>query len=182
MFGKFAKAVLITTGAILMFPAALGTRSHALIIAAAGGLVLWFLGAIWRIIVLCRTRAFRAGAEPWNREALGFVLGIIIATPALVLLLANAFAVHETDDRTITAGPKAAFERALDMYHTDTGSYPTDSEGLSALIVNSGAARWAGPYISPDVRRYIGWFDYFIRSDGSPVLKARPRDRRRSLP
>lgn len=182
MFGKLAKAVSITTGAFFMFPVALETGNYAFIIAAAAGLLVWFLWAVWRMIVLYRARAFRTDAEPWNREALGFPLGIIIATPVLVLLLGNVLVVRGTDDRTITAAPKAAFELALDMYHTDTGSYPTAGEGLPALIVNSGAARWAGPYIKPDLRRYIGWFDYSIGPDGKPVLIARPRNRRRYLP
>ena len=182
MFGKLAKAMLITTGAFLLVPLALDTGIFAVSIALLAGLLMWFLWAVWRMIVLYRARAFRADAVPWNREAFGFALGVIIATPALVLLLGSVLVVRGPDDRTITAGPKAAFELALDVYHTDIGAYPTSGEGLSALIVNTGAARWAGPYINPDFRRYVGWFDYSISPDGKPVLIARPRDRRRSVP
>ena len=82
----------------------------------------------------------------------------------------------------MTAAPKAGFELALDMYHTDTGSYPSKDGGLAALIDNPGVARWAGPYINPEFRRYIDWFDYSVGSDDKPVLIARPRSRRRSLP
>jgi hypothetical protein len=182
MFAKFAKAVLITAGASWLLPLSFETGKFAVIVGVAVGLLLWFFWAVWRMILLYRARAFRADAEPWDRESFGFALGVIIATPVIALLLGNILVVRGPDERTITAGPREAFEIALDMYHTDTGSYPTSGEGLAALIVNTGAARWAGPYINPDFRRYIGWFDYSVGPDGKPVLIARPRSRRRSLP
>ena len=89
MYGKLAKAVLITTGAFWMFPLAVETGKFAVVIAVAAALLVWFLWAVWRVIVLCRARAFRTDAEPWQREAFGFAAGILIATPALVLLLGN---------------------------------------------------------------------------------------------
>jgi len=37
---------------------------------------------------------------------------------------------------------------ALDIYLTDVGRYPSESEGLQALIsASGGAAGWAGPYL-----------------------------------
>ena len=67
MYGKLAKAVLITTGAFWMFPLALETGKFAVVIAVAAALLVWFLWAVWRVIVLCRARAFRTDAEPWQR-------------------------------------------------------------------------------------------------------------------
>lgn len=45
----------------------------------------------------------------------------------------------------------AAFMAALDAYKSDVASYPSDSEGLSALRTNPGVARWSGPYLRSEV-------------------------------
>jgi general secretion pathway protein G len=37
---------------------------------------------------------------------------------------------------------------ALDSYRLDVGNYPTQQEGLNALITNPGAKEWAGPYLA----------------------------------
>lgn len=42
------------------------------------------------------------------------------------------------------------FSTALDQLRLDTGKYPTSSEGLSALRVNSGE-NWRGPYLKKDI-------------------------------
>lgn len=39
------------------------------------------------------------------------------------------------------------FGQALDSYRLDTGKYPGTSEGLNALVSNSGAQGWDGPYL-----------------------------------
>ncbi|MEW6109089.1 MAG: type II secretion system major pseudopilin GspG [Nitrospirota bacterium] len=43
------------------------------------------------------------------------------------------------------------FGQALDSYRLDTGRYPTTSEGLNALVTNSGAQGWDGPYLKKAV-------------------------------
>ena len=181
MVGKLAKAVLITTGGFLLFPVAVDIGKTALFTVAAG-LLLWFLWAIWRIVVLCRAGAFRADAAVWKRESFGFAAGIVGATPLLFILLGTLTTVRGPDDRMITAGPKAAFQLALDTYHADTGLYPANQDGLEALVVNPGVPRWTGPYINAEFRRYMDWFDYSIGADGRPLLVARPRSRRKFLP
>lgn len=37
---------------------------------------------------------------------------------------------------------------ALDAYRLDVGSYPSQQEGLEALISNPGVDDWAGPYLA----------------------------------
>lgn len=37
--------------------------------------------------------------------------------------------------------------QVLDSYRLDVGNYPTTSEGLNALITNSGVEEWDGPYL-----------------------------------
>lgn len=41
--------------------------------------------------------------------------------------------------------------QALDSYRLDTGKYPTTSEGLNALVTNSGVQGWDGPYLKKGV-------------------------------
>jgi general secretion pathway protein G len=38
-------------------------------------------------------------------------------------------------------------EMALDLFMIDTGRYPTQQEGLQALVTNPGIGKWEGPYL-----------------------------------
>jgi general secretion pathway protein G len=42
-----------------------------------------------------------------------------------------------------------SFASALDLYYLDMGRYPSNAEGLEALVKapSAGASRWAGPYL-----------------------------------
>lgn len=41
-----------------------------------------------------------------------------------------------------------AIEKALDQYRLDVGRYPTNEQGLNALISQpTGVSKWAGPYL-----------------------------------
>ncbi len=37
---------------------------------------------------------------------------------------------------------------ALDAYRLDVGTYPSQQDGLQALVVNPGVDNWAGPYLA----------------------------------
>lgn len=37
---------------------------------------------------------------------------------------------------------------ALDLYKLDVGKYPTQQDGLKALVTSPGAANWNGPYVT----------------------------------
>jgi general secretion pathway protein G len=39
------------------------------------------------------------------------------------------------------------FGQALDQFRLDVGRYPTTQEGLNALVQNTGAENWQGPYL-----------------------------------
>lgn len=41
--------------------------------------------------------------------------------------------------------------QALDSYRLDTGTYPTTSQGLSALSTDPGVQGWDGPYLKKSV-------------------------------
>ncbi|MDP3457746.1 MAG: type II secretion system major pseudopilin GspG [Hyphomonas sp.] len=55
---------------------------------------------------------------------------------------------------------------ALDLFLIDVGRYPTENEGLKALIeAPAGAAGWAGPYLDEEVMPVDPWGkDYFYSS------------------
>lgn len=60
-----------------------------------------------------------------------------------------------------------ALEKALDMFRLDTGHYPTQEQGLNGLMVPSGDARWAGPYLSKGVPNDPWGNPYIYRMPGS---------------
>jgi general secretion pathway protein G len=42
----------------------------------------------------------------------------------------------------------SAYKTALELYHLDVGAYPTEAQGLGALMAAPGEAKgWAGPYL-----------------------------------
>jgi type II secretion system protein G len=49
-------------------------------------------------------------------------------------------------DHTITQNHMKQIQLALEAYAKDCGTFPTEEQGLTALIVNPGIAKWAGPY------------------------------------
>lgn len=49
-------------------------------------------------------------------------------------------------------------ETALDLYRLDLGRYPTQSEGLSALVAKpAGLDRWQGPYLKQNTVPLDPW-------------------------
>lgn len=59
------------------------------------------------------------------------------------------------------------FSTALDLYHLDSGRYPSTADGLKALIEKPASARiWNGPYLKKKVIRDDPW--------GNPYLYASP--------
>lgn len=52
----------------------------------------------------------------------------------------------------IARAQMASLEQALDQYRLDVGSYPSQEQGLSALINQpTSVLRWQGPYLKKDV-------------------------------
>lgn len=59
------------------------------------------------------------------------------------------------------------FSTALDLYHLDSGRYPSTADGLKSLIEKPASARiWNGPYLKKKVIRDDPW--------GNPYLYASP--------
>lgn len=57
---------------------------------------------------------------------------------------------------------------ALDLYRLETGEYPTDAQGLIALVEKpAGVLQWNGPYLRKKVIRNDPWGnEYHYRSPG----------------
>jgi hypothetical protein len=176
MLNKYAKGALVTVAGQLLFLAvATGSELKWALWCAVGFSLGWFLWAAYRLVGLIRVGAHRLACNQWDRESLGFAAGVISATPLLVIILAVVPVVRPPDERTVTAGPKAAFEDALDSYYKEVGSYPTAEQGLQALLTDPGVAGWAGPYVGQNFSRYIHWFEYVTSPGRKPILIPRPR-------
>jgi general secretion pathway protein G len=56
---------------------------------------------------------------------------------------------------------------ALDAYRLDVGSYPSQQEGLEALIANTGGDGWTGPYLKKNKIPDDPWkHPYLFQSPG----------------
>ena len=56
---------------------------------------------------------------------------------------------------------------ALDAYRLDVGSYPSQQEGLEALVSNPGTDGWAGPYLKKSKIPADPWkHPYLFQSPG----------------
>lgn len=95
-------------------------------------------------------RRMPATVDPRHRG--GFTLMEIVVAVAIVAILAAA--VTPLAYREITRAREEATldelaalrQGLLDFYH-DTGRFPSETEGLGALLTDPGAAGWRGPYV-----------------------------------
>jgi len=86
-----------------------------------------------------------------NRE--GFSLfGVIIALAVVSILAATlvpaAFRQLMRQRETETSRELLLIEGGLVGFYEDVGRFPTDAEGLAALITDPGAGGWGGPYVA----------------------------------
>lgn len=85
-----------------------------------------------------------------NRE--GFTLIEIIVAMAILAILAGAITPLVFQE-LVSAREEATqleldtLERALLDFYEDTGRFPTEAEGLAALVADPGADGWQGPYV-----------------------------------
>ena len=95
-------------------------------------------------------------------------------TPLVVILLlfgvdAN---VHGKSQMSSTRAMIASLKTACDVFEVDTGQYPTESQGLKALVSDPGVTNWQGPYLYHGERPLDVWGNQFrYRLDkGEPVI------------
>ncbi len=80
-----------------------------------------------------------------------------VLTPSLLGQLARA--------RAKTAGLQLdTTTTSLEMFKDDIGRYPTQAEGLKALVADPGAEGWLGPYLKSDKALNDPW--------GHPIIYA----------
>jgi general secretion pathway protein G len=116
----------------------------------------------------CVTRAARRRSRD---RAAGFTLLEILVVLVILGLVAAVVAGPQIFKYLGAAKSEAAkvqIERisgALDLYRLEVGSYPSEQEGLSALIEEpAGAAKWNGPYLKKKESLVDPWGRQFLYS------------------
>ncbi|KQW42927.1 type II secretion system protein GspG [Pelomonas sp. Root662] len=71
-------------------------------------------------------------------------------------------------ERTVARGQIDALDKAIESFRLDLGRYPTNAEGLQALVQAQAAdSRWRGPYLKGGVPMDPWGSPYQYRSPGS---------------
>lgn len=71
-------------------------------------------------------------------------------------------------ERTVARGQIDALDKAIEAFRLDMGRYPTNAEGLQALIqAPGGDGRWRGPYLKGNVPLDPWDSTYQYRSPGA---------------
>ncbi len=106
------------------------------------------------------------------RDASGFTLLELLVVMVIIGLLAAYVApryfsqVGKSEVRAAQA-QVSALSSALNTYRLDVGQYPTDEQGLAALMARpAGAAKWDGPYLQKSVPADPWGRPYLYKSPG----------------
>jgi general secretion pathway protein G len=87
----------------------------------------------------------------------GFTRWAVLVVLVIIGLLALAVGPRLFGEMALTEiatakAQVALLGKAVEQFHQDTGRYPTDEEGLGALITPPAAdAKWKGPYINEEL-------------------------------
>ncbi|HEU4622751.1 MAG TPA: type II secretion system major pseudopilin GspG, partial [Burkholderiaceae bacterium] len=103
----------------------------------------------------------------------GFTLLELLVVVAIIGLLAayvgpKYFSQLGKSEQSVAKAQLDAFSKALDAYRLDNGTYPSNEEGLNALIQRpNGAAKWNGPYLQKAVPTDPWGRAYLYRAPGA---------------
>lgn len=120
----------------------------------------------------------KTGRDRDDRES-GFTLVELLVVLAIIALIATLAApqVLRYLGAARTNAAKAQIrniESALELYYVDNAKYPTDEEGLNALVAQpAGEARWNGPYLKGSTGLKDPWgrpYSYEVKADASGVV------------
>ena len=110
-----------------------------------------------------------AGPAAATSAAAGFTLLEVLVVLVILGLLAAVVAGPQIFKYLGTAKSEAAkvqvqqISSALDLYRLEIGRYPTDEEGLTALVqAPSGLAKWNGPYLKKKEAIVDPWGRQFL--------------------
>lgn len=92
-----------------------------------------------------------------KREMLSLHVGFTLLELLVVMVIIGLLAAYvgpryfqhvAKSERNTAQTQVQAFERALDAYRLDIGRYPSNEQGLQALVVNLASdSKWNGPYL-----------------------------------
>jgi general secretion pathway protein G len=105
-------------------------------------------------------------------RAAGFTLLELLVVMVIIGLLAGyvgprLFAQIGRSEVKVARAQIDGLHKALDQYRIDTGRYPSNEQGLTALRQRPGEEpRWAGPYLTKALPKDPWGHDYQYRSPG----------------
>ena len=115
--------------------------------------------------------AFRLPASPIGQEGFTLIelLVVILIIGLLTAVVAPRFLGQVSKSEvTATRAQLDALDKALQSYRIDVGRFPTEAQGLRALVTApQGDGRWRGPYLQGDVPLDPWGSAYQYRSPGS---------------
>lgn len=106
-----------------------------------------------------------------RQQEKGFTLIEILITLIILGLLGSLFApkLLNRQEKAEQKGARIQLDRftaALEAFRLDVGRYPTEQEGLEALVINPGVANWKGAYLKKTVPRDPWGNPYHYRNPG----------------